>query len=215
MQLTRESSVETLLLASGVASSLLYVVTDIIGALTYPDYDYAGQAISEMSAIGAPTANFIAPLNTLYNILFAFFAAGVWIASARRGSLRWSAGFMITLAALSVGWAFSPMHMRGAELTATDTMHLVMSAASVSLLVAIILSGGLAFGRSFRIYSVLTVLLVLIFGYLTTLDIPRVASGEATPWLGLNERISFLAWLSWIAVLSTRLLLERRGQSHD
>ena len=100
---------------------------------------------------------------------------------------------MIALAALGAGWAVSPMHMRGAELTATDTMHLLMSASSVSLLVAIITSGGLAFGRPFRIYSAATVLVMLVFGYLTSLDIPRVAAGEATPWLGLNERLSFLS----------------------
>ena len=212
MQLTRESPAVQILLACGAASSLLYLVTDIVGALSYPGYDYVGQAISEMSAIGAPTADLMAPLTTLYSILFALFGAGVWIAAGTRPSLRWSAGFMIALAALGTGWAVSPMHMRGTELTVTDTMHLVMSAASVCLLVAIIVSGAAAFGRAFRLYSAATVLLMLGFGYLTTLDVPRVAVGEATPWLGLNERLSFLAWLLWMAVLSVRLLRERTGR---
>jgi hypothetical protein len=208
MQLTSTSSITRLLVACGAISSLHYVVADGVTALSYPGYDYAGQAISEMSAIGAPTADLLAPLNTLYSILFALFGAGVWIAAGDRRKLRWSAGFMIALAALSVGWAFSPMHTRGAELSMTDTMHLVMSAASVSLLVAIILSGGAAFGRRFRLYSAASVLVMIGFGYLTTLDVPRVAAGEATPWLGLNERLSFLAWLLWMAVLSLRLLRE-------
>ena len=213
MHLTRTSPAARLLVACGAASSLLYVVADVVSALRYPGYDYAGQAISEMSAIGAPTAELLAPLNTLYSILFALFVAGVWIAAGDRRSLCWSAGFMIALAALSAGWAFSPMHMRGAELTATDTMHLVMSGASVSLLAAIIIAGGAAFGRGFRLYSAATLLAMLLFGYLTTLDVPRVAAGEATPWLGLNERLSFLAWLLWMAFLSLRLLRERPGAS--
>jgi len=56
------------LLACGWASSLLYVVTDVLGAVNYPRYDYTGQAISELSAIGAPTADLLAPLTTLYSI---------------------------------------------------------------------------------------------------------------------------------------------------
>ena len=213
MQLTRKGSAVRLLLACGVASSLVYLVTDVVGALSYPGYDYAGQAISEMSAIDAPTADLLAPFITLYGILFALFAAGVWIVAGRRRRLRWSAGFMVALAALGIGWALSPMHMRGTEPSTTDTMHLVMSGASVSLLVAIIFSGGGAFGRKFRLYSAATMLFMLGFGYLTTRDVPLVAAGKATPWLGLNERLSFLAWLSWMAVLSIMLLRESRGVS--
>lgn len=194
------------LLACGWSSSLLYVVTDIVGALSYPGYDYTGQAISEMSAIGAPTADLLAPFTTLYSILFALFGAGVWIAAGCRQALRWSGGCMVALAALGIGWALSPMHARGHETTLTDTMHLVLSAASVSLLVAIILSGAVAFGSKFRLFSASTVIAMLLFGYLTTLDVPRVAAGLPTPWLGLNERLSFVAWLLWMAVLSIKLL---------
>lgn len=194
------------LLVCGWASSLLYVVTDVVGALNYPGYDYTGQAISELSAIGAPTAELLAPLTTLYSILFALFGAGVWIAARRRRTLRWSAGCMIGLAALGIGWAVSPMHARGNEVTLTDTMHMALSAASVSLLVAIIVSGAAAFGSKFRLYSAATVIVMLLFGYLTTLDVPRVAAGLPTPWLGLNEQLIFLAWLTWMAVLSLKLL---------
>ena len=200
------------LLSCGLMSSLLYLATDIVGAVNYPHYDYTGQAISEMSAIGAPTAELLAPFQTLYSILFALFAGGVWFAADKYPRLRWSAGFMLGLAGLGIGWALFPMHVRGTEPTLTDTMHLVMSAASVSLLVAIIASGGLALGRGFRVYSAATVLAMLLFGYLTTLDVPRVAAGEPTPWLGLNERLSFLAWLTWMAVLSSLLLREHVKQ---
>jgi hypothetical protein len=201
------------LLACGWASSLLYVVTDVLGAVNYPGYDYTGQAISELSAIGAPTADLLAPLTTLYSILFALFAAGVWIAAGPRRALRWSAGFMIGLAALGIGWALSPMNMRGHEVALTDTMHMLLSAASVSLLVAIITSGAAAFGAKFRVYSAATVTVMLLFGYLTTLDVPRVAAGLPTPLLGLNERFIFLAWLTWMAVLSIKLLRSRRRKA--
>jgi len=195
-----------LLLACGIAAPLLYVVADVIGALSYPGYRYAGQAISEMSAIGAPTAELLAPFYTGFSVLFVAFAAGVWFSAGTRRSLRWSAGFMIALAALGIGWALFPMNARGSERTFTDTMHLVLSAASVLLLASAMACGSAAFGRTFRIYSALSVITMLVFGYLTTLDVPRVDVGLPTPHLGINERLSMAAWLLWIAVLAIQLV---------
>lgn len=43
------------LLVCGILSSLLYVAIDIYGALQFEGYSYASQAISELTAIGAPT----------------------------------------------------------------------------------------------------------------------------------------------------------------
>lgn len=215
VQRTKDNLVVRLWLACGIFSSLLYVVADVIGALNYPGYDYAGQAISEMSAIGAPTQELLAPFYLLYSILFALFAAGVWISAGRRRALRWSAGFMILLASLGIGWALFPMNMRGQPMALTDTMHLVMGAASTLVLFAILIAAAAAFGAWFRIYTIVTMLVMLVFGYLASLDIPRVAAGLPTPRLGLNERINFLAWLLWMAVLSVRLLRERSPAPGD
>lgn len=198
------------LLACGLLSSLLYLATDIFGALHYPGYNYASQAISEMSAIGAPTAELLAPFYTLYSILFASFGAGVWLAAGRGRAFRVSAAFIIAVAALGIGWAIFPMNARGAERTLTDTMHLVMGAASTVLLIGAIVSGAIGLGRRFRSYSTMTVLVMLGFGYLMSLDVPRVAKGQATPYLGITERITMGAWLIWMASLSVALLLRQQ-----
>jgi hypothetical protein len=34
---------------------LVYIVTDVIAGLRYPDYSFTAQAVSELFAIGAPT----------------------------------------------------------------------------------------------------------------------------------------------------------------
>jgi len=199
------------LLACGLLSSLLYVAADIFGALRYPGYHYAAQAISEMSAIGAQTAGLLAPFYTLYSILFALFGAGVWFAAGQGRALRASAAFIIGVAALGIGWAIFPMNARGAERTLTDTMHLVMGAASTILLIGAIVSGAIGLGRNFRLFSTATVLVMLGFGYLMSLDVPRVAAGQATPYLGITERITMAAWLIWMAVLSAELLRQQRA----
>ena len=195
-----------LLLACGIAAPLLYVVTDVIGALSYPGYRYGAQAISEMSAIGAPTAELFAPFYAAFSVLSLAFAAGVWFAAGTRRSLRWLAGFMIAMAGLGIGWALFPMNARGAERTFTDMMHLVLSAASVLLLTSAMASGAAAFGRTFRIYSAASIIAMLVFGYLTALDVPGVDAGLPTPHLGINERLSMAAWLLWTSVLAIRLL---------
>lgn len=183
------------LLLCGAASSLVYVSSDLVGALSYPDYDYAAQAISEMSAAGAPTADLLAPFYTAFSVLFAAFAAGVWIAAGERKSLRWSAGLLIAVAALGIAWAFFPMSMRGAGRTTVDTMHLVLSGLTMLLLAGAVGTGGAAFGRVFKIYSAATVLVMIGFFWITA----------PTPYMGVKERISMAAWLSWIAAYSLAL----------
>ena len=192
------------MLLCGAASSLVYVSSDLVGALSYPGYDYQAQAISEMSAAGAPTAELLAPFYTAFSILFAAFAAGVWIAAGERKSLRWSAGLLIAVAALGVAWAFFPMSMRGAGRTTADTMHLLLSGLTMLLLAGAVGTGAAAFGRIFKIYSAATVLVMIGFFWLTMLDAPHIDTAP-TPYMGVKERISMAAWLSWVAVFSLAL----------
>jgi Protein of unknown function (DUF998) len=79
------------LLACGVASTLVYAVSDVVGALSYPGYNYAAQAISEMSAIGAPTTGLLAPFYRIFSVLFVAFAIGVLHMGRYQQSLRLSA----------------------------------------------------------------------------------------------------------------------------
>ena len=192
------------LLLCGAAASLVYVSSDLVGALSYPGYDYASQAISEMSAIGAPTTELLAPFYTAFSVLFAAFAAGVWLAAGGRRSLRWSAGLLIAVAALGIAWAFFPMSMRGAGRTTTDTMHLALSGVTMALLAGAAATGAEAFGKTFRTYSAATVLVMIAFFVLTLLDARHIDTG-ATPYMGIKERVSMAAWLLWIAVFSIAL----------
>ena len=203
---TRSVTIIRGLLLCGLLSSVLYPVVDIIGAMNYPGYNYSAQAISEMSAIGAPTAGFLAPFYRTWSLLFVAFTAGVWLIGRSRRPLRWSAGFMIAVAVVGSGFSLFPMNERSAERTISDTMHLLIAAATMLLLSAAILAGARAFGGGFRRYSVATVIVMLIFFILTLRDVPNVAADLPTPYMGLNERVSMAAWLLWIAVLSIQLL---------
>jgi hypothetical protein len=66
--------------------------------------------------------------------------------------------------------------------------------------------GATAFGKRFRVYSIATIVVLLLFGALTFLEAPRLQANLPTPWIGLWERIKITAFLLWIAVLATALL---------
>lgn len=194
-----------ILLLCGLASSIFYVATDVIGALSYAGYDYTSQAISEMSAIGAPTAALLSPLYIIYAALFTAFGIG-FMASADTPRLQGSAGSIIVVGLLGMlVWPFFPMNERGANGSFTDTVHLVLGASDVLLLVLAIALASSSFGKRFRLYSWASILIMLTAGGLTSLYVPRVGAGEATPWMGILERLSLAAYLLWIGVLSLKL----------
>jgi hypothetical protein len=72
------------------------------------------------------------------------------------------------------------------------------------------------------VYSIATIVLLLVFGGLTFLEAPRLQANLPTPWIGLWERINISVFLLWIAVLATALLRTpnfgdetRQGQDHE
>src|SRR5687767_8544534 len=65
------------LLVCGILSSLLYVVTDILGGLRYDGYNFSSQAISELMAVGSPSEAFVDPLFVMYGVLAVAFGVGV------------------------------------------------------------------------------------------------------------------------------------------
>jgi cytochrome c biogenesis protein CcdA len=65
--------------------------------------------------------------------------------------------------------------------------------------------GATAFGRRFRLYSIVTIVVLLVFGGLTFLEAPRLQMNLPTPWIGLWERINISVLLVWVVMLATVL----------
>jgi hypothetical protein len=62
--------------------------------------------------------------------------------------------------------------------------------------------GAFVHGNGFRIYSLATLLTVMVFAGLTFQQATLLAAHEPAPYLGLIERVNIYAWMLWIAVLS-------------
>lgn len=193
------------LLLCGILASLLYLAMNVLVPLQWPGYSVLSQVVSELSAVGAPTRVLWVALGVPYTALILAFGFGVWLSAGGSRALRAAGGCTIGSGVLNIFWP--PMHLRGAELTLTDTLHIVWSGAAVLLMLGAIVFGAVAFGRRFRVFSAVAVAAMIVFGgVLTGLDGPKIAADLPTPWVGLWERIAIAAYFVWLVAFATGLL---------
>jgi hypothetical protein len=208
-QLTREPGrrsgrLVSLLLACGIVSSVLYTAMLAIIPLQWESYSSAAQTVSELSAIGAPTRSLWVPLTIVWALLYVLFGWGVWKAAGRSRSLRIAGAVIMAHSMFGIFWP--PMHLRGTEPTLTDTLHIAWTIVTVLLIVLAIGFAAAALGRGFRLYSMTTLVVFIVFGTLSGVDGPRIAANLPTPWIGVWERANIGAWLLWIVVMAIALL---------
>jgi hypothetical protein len=100
-----------------------------------------------------------------------------------------------------------PMHMRGHETSLTDTLHIVWASVTVLFMITMMGFGAAAFGKRFRIYTIVSIVLHSVFGMLTFLQAPNVQTGF-TPTIGIWERINIGIFMLWVIVLA--MVLRKR-----
>lgn len=200
--------IQRFLLACGIIASLLYIAMNIFIPMQWEAYHPASQTVSELSAIDAPTRAVWFPLGLLYAILGAAFGLGVLDAAANNRSMQILGVVLFLDGIFSLFWP--PMHQRSVLAagggTLTDTMHIAFSAITVLFFLLSLGFGAATFGKPFRIYSIVTIVLLALFGGLTGLVAPRVQANLPTPWIGIWERINIGLYLAWVIVLSAMLL---------
>jgi hypothetical protein len=178
--------------------------------IRYAGYSPMSQTVSELSAWGVSTRPLWMVLGSLYDALMIAFALGIWASAGGRRSLRIVGGLLLAYGLLGLAWPFASMHQREVLAagggTLADTGHLVLGGITVALMLAAMAFGAAAFGMRFRIYSIVTIVILLAFGALTTADASRVAANLPTPWVGLWERINIGVFLLWVVVLAIALM---------
>lgn len=203
------------LLLCGILSSLLYVAINVIVSLQWAAYDSASQTVSELSAIGAPTRSLWLVLSTPYTFLIIAFAWGVWKSGQGNRRLRIAGGLLLAYGALGLLWPFAPMHLRETLAsgggTFSDTMHIALGAATEIIYLFALGFAAVSLGKAFRLYSIATFVILLVFGVLTFLDAPGISANQPTPLIGLWERINIGAFLLWVVVLAITLLRKEKS----
>jgi hypothetical membrane protein len=206
------STLRRVLLICGILASLIYVATDILAGKLWEGYSFTSQAISELSAIGAPTRPLVVTLGIIYDVLLIAFGLCVWVlAGQRRRALRLTGGLLVGIGGIGLVWTQFPMHLRGAEMTFTDTMHWTIAGVVVLLILLMIALGVIAYRKWFRLYSIGTLVTLLVVGMWSIfVGGAQIAAHQSTPVFGVMERITVYGYLAWVAALAIVLLLGNR-----
>lgn len=197
------------LLLCGILSSILYVAVTIIVPMQWETYDNASQVVSELSAIGAPTRELWMVLATPYTFLILAFAWGVLKSAGENRRLHIAGWLLLAYGALGFLWPFAPMHLRETLAagggTFSDDMHIALAAVTQTIYFLALVLSAAALGRAFRIYSIATFAVLVVFGMLTFMEAQGIARNEPTPMMGVWERINIGVFLMWVVVLAVAL----------
>jgi hypothetical protein len=196
------------LLICGILASVLYVAMTLFVGLLWDGYSVVSNVPSELAAIGAPTRTLWIVLGTVYGVLMVAFGWIVWASAPPHRALRVVGALLMVHTAFGQFWP--PMHQRAVLAagggTLTDTLHLVWAAVTGVFFMFIVGYGAAALGKRFRLYSIVTIAIVLACGAVTGTYASDVQANLPTPWVGVWERISIAALMAWITVLSIALL---------
>jgi len=198
--------IRKILLVGGILFSLLHVGVDILASMSWEGYSYTSQSVSELSAIGAPTRSLEVAAGIVIVLLLIAFAAGVWLSAGPKRSLRIAAIIIAAWGIVNLPGSLFSMQLRGEGSLATDAGHLILVSMTVLLILLSIGFGSGADGRWFRLYSIATIVAMLVFGALGARQASAVAAGQPTPGLGLIERVTFYAPGLWYLVFAVVLL---------
>jgi len=199
-----------ILLAAGIGASLFYVVAMVLGPMRWEGYSSKDQTISELFAVDAPSRPLVLSLLFVSGVLALAFGLGVlWSAGGNR-ALRVTGWALVLAGIADQGGPFFPMHMRDVVArgggTVSDTMHVALTIVLSLLFLVAMAFGAVAFRRWLRVYSIATILTLMVFGAMASLQAGALATNEPTPWQGAYERVNVGAYLLWMAVVAVVLL---------
>ena len=186
------------LLVCGPLSALVYIGWHELAALQWEGYSRISNAISELHFTGTPSKSFLDPWQGwVDSALLAAFGIGIWLSAQGSRSLRVIGAVMIVPAAMI------PLWMIFGE--ASIAAHLALVGVGILCWLVAMGFGAAALGKRFRIYSLVSIGLVVGFFALGFSYVPEANAGQPTPFLGLFERIGFSAYFLWLTVLAVAL----------
>jgi hypothetical protein len=96
--------------------------------------------------------------------------------------------------------------------TLTDDLHIAWAMFTLVFNMLAMGFGAAALGKRFRLYTIATFVIFIIFGTLTGMEASGIEAGTPTPLMGIWERINIAAFMLWIAVLANILLKKEKMQ---
>lgn len=190
----------------GIISLLSYTAMVVFSPLAYPGYDWMTMAVSELSAVGAPSADLVNRLNCLFGPcgLVSIMAVCVAIASIPSKRFRFGVYCFAAMEWLcNVGYTCFPWVSDAANTNPQNVMHLIVTVLvvvfSLTALVLIILGAKKAGQKSLGIWASVCLAAMLI-GPIGTGMLPASV-------FGLFERIGMFSVVIFNAVMGMYLFV--------
>ena len=198
----------------GIISLLSYTAMVVFSPLAYLGYDWLSMAVSDLSAVGAPSAELAGQLNALYGPcgLVSIMAVCVASQNLKTKILRLGIYFFAAMEWISdVGYKLFPWVADADSSHPQNVMHLIVTALVVIFsLTALILSiiGAKKEGMKSLFIWACVCLAAMLLGPIGTGIMPKAV-------FGLFERFSTFSAVTFNAVLGTFLLLGKFGKNFD
>jgi hypothetical protein len=205
------------LLLGGALAPAVYVAAVTLGGLIQPGYSHLSQAVSELTARGAPNKNFLDIFFIVYNLLLVAFGIGLGAIVRSSGTKKEKTsgiiGTLILIIIARLGLVmiiFFPRDPTGAPLTTAGNMRTLLTIIATLGTMVVILLLGLWFRshprlRGFSKYSLVTFIVVFVAGGITAAS---AATGGSL--LGLVERLTVGAYIQWLFVVSIKMYSDER-----
>jgi Protein of unknown function (DUF998) len=191
-----------LLSLSGVVAAIFYFLHVYFGTQNYPNYNSLGQAVSDLTAIDAPSLIVASRFSSLYSLFSVLCCTILCLIVSGRINKAFRLGiYLYTIMnwVSTIGYTFFPLSGKGFQGTFQDIMHVYVVTISVVILsiisLLLIFIGGLR-NRETRIIAILALvaLLSMFFGSIGMGIFPK-------EYFGLLERFSVFSVVIYTALL--------------
>lgn len=187
---------------SGLLALVFYFLHIFLGVSRYPGYNWMEQAVSDLTAMDAPSFFIASGYSNLYGGLACICCIIVTVSIENKFNRIFRAGiylYTIMHSVSFIGYTMFPLSGKGFQGAFTDIMHLYVVTLSVVLLsilsLILIFTGGIKHKQTKAVAVLaLIALLVMFAGSIGTGVVPK-------EYFGLMERLSLFSVVIFTAVL--------------
>ena len=167
----------------GILSVIFYLLHDLIGAMYYPGYDRMTQAVSDLTAVSAPSYPIAGGLSSVYGIFTGICCACLCImVKDVRKTLRLGIWLFAAMNAVSaIGYSLFPLTGSGYDGSFQSYVHVYVVTVLVVLLsivsLILIAVGSFRDGRKGLAVTAIAALLCMCFGAVGSMNLPAEIFG--------------------------------------
>jgi hypothetical membrane protein len=195
---------------AGMATGIAYLLGDFIGGTITPNYSFVSNAVSELSQSGAANRPIMIPFLFIHALMLILYGYAIMLYHPfKRSKPIFLGGLIISVIGLShsLSGTIFPQDPVGDPATFTGNMHLILVGITVILIFFLLPMMGqglykLKDWKSFRIFSLVCLPIMIVFGGLTPVMIEM-------GMMGVAERIVGYTFYFWAFILAYLLIKEQ------